>query len=546
MLQGKNIKLFKSLLGTLSVIGALGAYQGSYAVDNNFTLMAASAAPSGFLKVSGKNILTPAGKALTLRGVNMDTYYFMYGPSYPNAPWDYATVKDIQYLKSIGVNSIRLALHWKYFANNSTLGFNLIDTYLNWCEQNGIYVILDMHVVPYEGDVSENSIWNSSEAKQKFLDLWRSIAARYAKRTIVAGYDIYNEPGPANTSQWWELARNAVTTIRGVDNSHIIFLEAPTSNGGDLETVSDKNVVYSFHDYNPFLVTHASATWVSDTPVPSNFTYPGSVLMDMQWKDWSPDSKAIQAPIKTWQYKDSGPMKVPANVEFAELKLSMEGGKGAVWFDDISWSKNGTALPIYNGGMENASIHNANQPAVWNFWTGDNFTSSWDKTVKHAGARSLKIQANDGKGFAVWTQNDSAGANFNKPFVSVKAGDIIQVKGWVYAPTSTATINLGVDYLKGVYATYNRTRLQQDMQKYIDWAKAKNVPLYVGEFGGMAAALKDSRALLVNDKIQIMNAAGISWSLWSYRDTSANSFGLYLSTNKLDARYESVLKAGLK
>ncbi|MGQ9477327.1 MAG: cellulase family glycosylhydrolase, partial [Candidatus Bipolaricaulia bacterium] len=104
------------------------------------------------------------------------------------APWTYATQADIQYLASLGVTAIRLGLHWRYF--NTPMGYALIDTYLDWCEQAGIYVILDMHVVPPEDDVLEGKMWDNPAAQQQFLDLWTAIAA-----------------------------------IRAVDSSHILFIE---------------------------------------------------------------------------------------------------------------------------------------------------------------------------------------------------------------------------------------------------------------------------------------------------------------------------------
>ncbi|MGQ9601999.1 MAG: cellulase family glycosylhydrolase, partial [Candidatus Bipolaricaulia bacterium] len=139
------------------------------------SLPAASASPpAGFLSVQGKDILDGNGQPIYLRGVNMDTYYYSYLWD-AAAPWTYATQADIQYLASLGVTAIRLGLHWRYF--NTPMGYALIDTYLDWCEQAGIYVILDMHVVPPEDDVLEGKMWDNPAAQQQFLDLWTAIAA---------------------------------------------------------------------------------------------------------------------------------------------------------------------------------------------------------------------------------------------------------------------------------------------------------------------------------------------------------------------------------
>ena len=94
----------------------------------------------------------------------MDTYYYSYVWD-AAAPSQYATQADIQFLADLGANVIRLALHWQYFETG--LGYELIDSYLAWCEQVGIYVILDMHVVPPEIDILESRIWDDPASQPK-------------------------------------------------------------------------------------------------------------------------------------------------------------------------------------------------------------------------------------------------------------------------------------------------------------------------------------------------------------------------------------------
>lgn len=113
-----------------------------------------TAAPSSFfLRVQGREILDSQGYPLTLRGFNFHTYYYSYLCD-PAAPPTYATRQDIQFIKSLGANAIRLGFHWRYF--ETSLGFDLLGEYLNWCEQEGVYVILDMHVVPPARDIRKS------------------------------------------------------------------------------------------------------------------------------------------------------------------------------------------------------------------------------------------------------------------------------------------------------------------------------------------------------------------------------------------------------
>lgn len=493
---------------------------------------------TGFLRVQGQTVVDGTGQPVFLRGVNMDTYYysFLWDAA---APWQYATPSDIQYLADLGATVIRLPLHWRYF--DSSLGYELIESYLAWCEQAGLYVILDMHVVPPEDDILEGRLWDDPLAQQQFLDLWTEIAARYADHPFVAGYDLYNEPAPPQADQWWALVERTAAAIRTVDPNHILFVENPLIADGAFRLIADANVVYSYHDYTPFLVSHAGADWVGDSPLPDTFSYPGQVLEAMEWANWSQDAAAFTDQTSDWLYWDSGVLTVPEGVEFATLKPNVWGHVGQVWFDDLELVHNGVPQAVFNPGMEEASVDDASQPANWYFWSDTDHTGTWSSEAAHSGAYSLKISGTD-DGFAIWIQIEWV---MIKPLTPVQAGDTLQVRGWLLAPENNGGgVSLGVDYLNGVYAVYDRARLLADIQPYLDWAAANQVPLFVGEFGAMPTAPGNSRNLLIADKISLMNEAGLHWALWTYRAPDL-SFGLYTG-EQLDEELADILRQGLQ
>lgn len=502
------------------------------------SLSGRGAGGEGFLHVQGRDILNGSNQPILLRGINMDTFYYSYTWE-PDAAWNYATQADIQYLDSLGVTVIRLGLHWRYF--ETALGYDLIDTYLNWCEQAGIYVILDMHVVPPEDDILQGRMWNDPAAQQQFLDLWTDIATRYADRAIIAGYDLYNEPAPTDSAQWWDLAHRAATAIRAVDANHILFVENPLGEDGSLQLIADSNVVYSFHDYSPFIVSHAGAAWVSDSPMPTDYAYPGPALMNFEWANWAEDAANFSGQTSEWVYWDSGILTAPTGVEFATLKLATDGNAGDVWFDDVELLHNGVPQTVFNPGMENASIDNNSQQANWYFWSDSGFSSEWSSENAHSGRYSLKISG-DGEGFGAWTQSYWI---FTEPLFHAQAGDTFQVRGWIYAPDNNGgSVSLSVDYLNGVYENYDRAHLLADMQPYINWGIANNVPLFVGEFGAMSSAPGASRPNLAAEKISVMNEAGLHWTMWTYRETQPPGFGL-VHGDIADETLEEVLRQGL-
>ena len=504
---------------------------------------AVSTTALSFLRIKGSKIVDSSGNSVYLRGVNMDNGYYSYTWD-PDASWNYAKESDIQYLQSLGVKSIRLVLNWRFF--ESDLGYKLINRYINWCKKYGIYIILDMHIVPNTDDVDSptSPMWTDSVTQQKLIDLWVDIASHYANNPVIAGYDLFNEPSPADENQWWDLANRLAANIRNVDNRHLLFVESASTGTGDLRLINDNKTVYSFHDYTPFLVTHSGVTWASDSPIPDNYRYPGKVIMGTSWANWSSDEQSFTNLIPGWTYLDSGLLSVPEGVELAVLKLSVAGNTDAVWFDDLHWWKNGKTLAIFNPSVEQASMWAANNPANWHFWSADNVTYAWDKTVAHSGSYSLKLQNNQESGFGIWTHSDSG--NYIKPLAIVKAGDKLRVKGWVYAPNNHGTISLGVDYLNGEYQYYNKATLQKVMNRFINWGKQNNVPLYVGEFGAVSHSPGNSRYNLSADKISIFNNAGLGWALWTYRENTSDGFGLYHANNQLDTPLADILKSGLQ
>ncbi|MCB8977132.1 MAG: cellulase family glycosylhydrolase [Ardenticatenaceae bacterium] len=532
------VSIFILLMGALLACKARSetediANDAPFAEDALTEETAVAPAPTPFLRVNGRNIVDGNGRVIYLRGVNFDNSYWLEGAT----PLDYATESDVQLLNELGLNLIRVVLDWRYFETD--LGFTLIDNYIQWSKTASVYLVLDMHIVPPDDELGDELIWQEMAAQQQFIDLWVTIATHYADEPIIVGYDLYNEPSPRDPGQWWDLVNRTVVAIRAADPSHILFVEKPLNND-QLEIIPDKNVVYSYHDYNPFIVTHAGAEWAADSPIPDNYSYPGRILEGVEWIDWSPDEAVLTEMTPDWIYWDSGLLTAPANVEFATVKLSVSGNVGHVWFDDLELLQNDEPQFVYNADIEEASITFEGDPANWSFWsefeTGDNAViGAWSSEQARSGAHSIELSG-FGNGFGIWSQSSGM---LTAPLFPVSSGDTFQVKGWIYAPENKGSITLGLDYLNGIYVEYDSQRLRADIQPYLDWAEANNVPLFVGEFGAMTGSLNNARYVLLADKIHMMNEVDLHWALWTYRDTGG--FGLY-AYDEIDTRLAAILQ----
>jgi aryl-phospho-beta-D-glucosidase BglC (GH1 family) len=260
---------------------------------------ASPAQKGSFVYADGKNVMYPDGKPFIMRGTNLgnwlvpEGYMFKFkdvnsprminqlfheliGPSATDSFWksfvdNYITEADIQYMKSIGMNSIRIPFNYRLFTTekylgeaNPNRGFELLDRVLGWCKKAGLYVLLDMHCAPggQTGDNIDDGdgypfLFESEADQQLTVAIWKRIASRYRNETILIGYDLLNEPiahyfDAAHFNPKLEGFYKRITdAIRQVDKNHLIFLGGAqwNSNFGPFGKPFDNKLVYTFHKY---------------------------------------------------------------------------------------------------------------------------------------------------------------------------------------------------------------------------------------------------------------------------------------------------------
>lgn len=225
--------------------------------------------------------LVPEGYMFKMNQVNSprkidEMLYELIGPDSLQVFWNgflnnYITQDDIKYLKSIGSNHIRLPFHYKMFTDDLYMGernagFKYFDRLIDWCRQENMYVLLDMHAAPggQTGDNIDDSygypyLFKSKSSQDLMTEIWVKIAEKYKNEPVIIGYDIVNEPIahyfndelPYLNHQLFLLYKRIITEIRAVDNEHTIFLNGSNWSGNFdvFEEIIDDNMVYEFHKY---------------------------------------------------------------------------------------------------------------------------------------------------------------------------------------------------------------------------------------------------------------------------------------------------------
>jgi endoglucanase len=263
-----------------------------------------SVSSQGFLHRNGKYIYDGSGNEVILRGIGTGNWmlqegYMMQTSGVANTQHEFRAKLvntigeaktdsfytvwldshfrriDVDSMKSWGFNSVRVAMHYKWFTPPIEdepvpgevtwldKGFTMIDSLLDWCGDNQMYLILDLHGAPggqgkdaaiSDYDKTKPSLWESQANKDKTIALWRKLAERYSDEPWIGGYDLINEPNwsfPNGNTPLWDLQKSITAAIREVDKNHLIIIEGNwfANNYDGLPAIWDNNLALSFHKY---------------------------------------------------------------------------------------------------------------------------------------------------------------------------------------------------------------------------------------------------------------------------------------------------------
>lgn len=249
----------------------------------------------GFLRADGKEIVNDNGPVL-LRGMGLGGWlvpeaYMFNMSAFADAGWqirakitdvlgventaefyklfrkNYITKTDIDSLKAWGFNSVRVPMHYELLTPKLQPdvfleeGFAILDSLLDWCKSNEMYLMLDLHAAPgaqSTGGISDSDgqarLWTEPAYRTQTIALWKHIAERYKNETWIGGYDLINETAydlGAGNVLLRQLFIDITTAIREVDTNHLIYAEGNwyATDFSGLEPKWDSNMAYSFHKY---------------------------------------------------------------------------------------------------------------------------------------------------------------------------------------------------------------------------------------------------------------------------------------------------------
>ena len=200
------------------------------------------------------------------------------------------TKKDLEYIRSAGFDHIRLPMDeeqlWDSTGNREEEAFALLDNCLNWASETGLKVVLDLHILrSHYFNAKEKPLFTKPAEQDKFISLWKDISSFVGKRpNNMVAYELMNEPVAEQADQWNAIVARATDSIRSWEKERTILIGSnmwQSVNTFDQLKVpaGDKNIILSFHFYEPFFLTHYKASWTDLKDFKGEVQYPGQIVL---------------------------------------------------------------------------------------------------------------------------------------------------------------------------------------------------------------------------------------------------------------------------
>lgn len=140
-----------------------------------------------YLTVDGNRIVDESGSTARLRGVSFSDPDRLEKIGHWNEEY-------FQAAADWGANVVRFPVHPRAWRERGPQEYlRLIDQGIEWAGARGMYVIIDWHSIGnLRTEVFQDPMYNTT--KTETFRFWKTIAERYVDNSVVAFYELFNEP----------------------------------------------------------------------------------------------------------------------------------------------------------------------------------------------------------------------------------------------------------------------------------------------------------------------------------------------------------------
>ena len=191
---------------------------------------------------------------------------------------------DFKKIKELGFDHVRIPVDYNLVEEEDgtyTDGFKYIDRAITWAKNNNLNMILDLHETYgfVFDDESKVEFFSNRSVRERFFKLWEEFSNRYAKYKDMLVFELLNEVTKEEFGPIWnETIIEAVSRIRKIDKDILIIFGGTRNNSLSdlvkLPIINDKNLIYTFHCYEPLIFTHQGAYWIKNMPLDFRIDFP--------------------------------------------------------------------------------------------------------------------------------------------------------------------------------------------------------------------------------------------------------------------------------
>lgn len=211
-----------------------------------------------------------------MRGANLGNY--LEAPK--NQSWGVTvSAEEFGIMKREGFDHVRVPVRWNDYTGpgpDFTISPDIFAR-ADWVVTNALAahlaVILNIHNF-------DEFTKDPAGQTDKFLAIWRQVAAHYAQFPDKLAFELFNEPNAAATTEVINpIFARAIAEIRKTNPKRTIFTGPSKWNQiselKNLVLPDDDNIIVTVHCYDPFYFTHQGATWAGPDPKVTGIRFPG-------------------------------------------------------------------------------------------------------------------------------------------------------------------------------------------------------------------------------------------------------------------------------
>ncbi len=488
---------------------------------------------TGFAHAQGTQIIGADGQPIILKGIGFGNNNWSNSELPSETHHNEESYKELQ---ELGFNAVRFYLNYALFEDDDApyeykqSGFDWLDKNIGWAKKYGIGLILNMHYPQggYQSQGDGTKLWSDPQNLDRLTKLWTAIAEHCADQPTVIGYGLVNEPylplisNRERTIDFYKQSmREMAAAVREAAPEQIIFVERLCNiKGYGWDTVNlnaeaafplidDDNVVYEFHFYEPFRLTHFAANGNPNPP-----SYPA---VDMYWSSYEStwlgfEPAAEQYESNGWRYFETKPVSATEEYNVGSLVLnagSMSGG--TAYFDDLrvtELSADGSRVIL------EYRFDSPEEVDCFYKWSSDGKGEiSYFGEGRFGGCCKISGTGGDLTGGA-------------DRFV-LEEGRQYVVSGYVRTSGDVGYARPRLDFAKASeFLRVDKDYLAQQLSENLEFSEKHDVPLYLGEFGCCNDSFADGKSALtwIEDMLDLCAEYGLSFNYHAYHEPM---FGLH-------------------